>query len=429
MSSEILEALQQITKDKNLEMDYVIETLEASLLLAAKKKFGNADNLKVKLDLKTGEISISATKKIVDKVNASNLEISLEEAKKVEEKAELGQEINIRIGFEEFGRNAILTAKQILIQKVREAEREKIYEEYKDRVGELVTGTIQQVEKGNVLVNLGKAEAILPPKEQIQKEKYRQGDRVRACILNVEKSAKGPSIVLSRVNPILLVRLFELEVPEIFERIIEIKAIAREPGERSKIAVSSIDDRIDPVGACVGVKGVRVQSIVRELSNERIDIVPWSAIPENFVTRALAPAKTIKLDVYPDEKSMVAVVEDDKLSLAIGKGGQNAKLASKLTGWKINILSESDYKAQKKLETGPEIVVTELQGVGEKLKEKLVSAGIESVQDLAKTSLKELMKIEGVGEKKARSLIESAKKYLTPAQPGKTDERSKKIEQ
>ncbi|MCJ7498241.1 MAG: transcription termination factor NusA [candidate division Zixibacteria bacterium] len=429
MSSEILEALQQITKDKNIEMDYVIETLETSLLLAAKKKFGNADNLKVKLDLKTGEINISATKKIVDKVNASNLEISLEEAKKVEEKAELGQEINIRIGFEEFGRNAILTAKQILIQKVREAEREKIYEEYKDRVGELVTGTIQQVEKGNVLVNLGKAEAILPPKEQIQKEKYRQGDRVRACILNVEKSAKGPSIVLSRVNPILLVRLFELEVPEIFERIIEIKAIAREPGERSKIAVSSIDDRIDPVGACVGVKGVRVQSIVRELSNERIDIVPWSAIPENFVTRALAPAKTIKLDVYPDEKSMVAVVEDDKLSLAIGKGGQNAKLASKLTGWKINILSESDYKAQKKLETGPEIVVTELQGVGEKLKEKLVSAGIDSVQDLAKTSLKELMKIEGVGEKKARSLIESAKKYLTPAQPGKTDERSKKIEQ
>ncbi|MFH0931401.1 MAG: transcription termination factor NusA [Candidatus Zixiibacteriota bacterium] len=365
----------------------------------------------------------------MDKITDPNLEISLEEAKKIEKEAELGQEIIIPIGFEEFGRNAILTAKQILTQKIREAEREKIYEEYKDRAGELVTGTIQQVEKGNILVNLGKAEAILPPKEQIQKEKYRQGDRIRACILNVEKSAKGPSIVLSRASPTLLVRLFELEVPEIYERIIEIKAIAREPGERSKIAVSSIDDRIDPVGACVGVKGVRVQSIVRELNNERIDIVPWSAIPENFVTRALAPAKTIKLDVYPDEKSMVAVVEDDKLSLAIGKGGQNAKLASKLTGWKINILSETDYKAQKKLETGPEIVVTELQGVGEKLKEKLVSAGIDSVQDLAKTNLKELMKIEGVGEKKARSLIESAKKYLTPAQPGKTNERSKKIEQ
>jgi len=414
MNNEILEALQQITKDKNIEMEYLIETLESSLLLAAKKKFGNTDNLKVKVDLRTGEIKISATKKVVDTVTEPNLEISLEEAKKVEVKAKLGQEIKVPIGFEEFGRNAILTAKQILIQKVREAEREKIYEEYKDRVGELVTGVVQQVDKGNIFVNLGKAEAILPPKQQIQKEKYRQGNRIRAYILNVEKSAKGPLISLSRVNPGLLIRLFELEVPEIFERIIEIKAVAREPGERSKIAVSSIDDRIDPVGACVGVKGVRVQSIVRELNNERIDIVPWSPIPENFVTRALAPAKTIKLDVYPDEKSMVAVVEDDKLSLAIGKNGQNAKLASKLTGWKINILSESDYKAQKKLETGPEIILTELQGIGEKLKEKLVSVGIDSVQDLAKANPKDLMKIEGIGKKKTQALIESAKKYLTP---------------
>jgi len=414
MNNEILEALQQITKDKNIEMEYLVETLESSLLLAAKKKFGNTDNLKVKVDLRTGEIKISATKKVVDTVTEPNLEISLEEAKKVEVKAKLGQEIKVPIGFEEFGRNAILTAKQILIQKVREAEREKIYEEYKDRVGELVTGVVQQVDKGNIFVNLGKAEAILPPKQQIQKEKYRQGNRIRAYILNVEKSAKGPLISLSRVNPGLLIRLFELEVPEIFERIIEIKAVAREPGERSKIAVSSIDDRIDPVGACVGVKGVRVQSIVRELNNERIDIVPWSPIPENFVTRALAPAKTIKLDVYPDEKSMVAVVEDDKLSLAIGKNGQNAKLASKLTGWKINILSESDYKAQKKLETGPEIILTELQGIGEKLKEKLVSVGIDSVQDLAKANPKDLMKIEGIGKKKTQALIESAKKYLTP---------------
>jgi N utilization substance protein A len=429
MSNEILEALQQITKDKNIDMDYVISTLETSLILAAKKKFGNADNLKVSVDLKTGEIKMYAVKKVVEKVTDPYLEISLAEAKKIEEKAKLDQEVKIPIGFEEFGRNAIMTAKQILIQKVREAEREKIYEEYKDRVGELVTGSVQQVEKGHLLVNLGKAEAIIPPKEQIQKEKYRQGDRIRAYILNVEKSAKGPLITLSRVNPGLLVRLFELEVPEIYERIIEIKAIAREPGERSKIAVSSIDDRIDPVGACVGVKGARVQSIVRELSNERIDIVPWSAVPENFVTRALSPAKIVKLDVYPEEKSMTAVVEEDMLSLAIGKNGQNAKLASKLTGWRINILSEADYRAQKKIETGPEIVVTELQGVGEKLKEKLVSAGIDSVQDLAKARLEDLMKIEGIGEKKASGLIEAAKKYLTPAKAGSKDKGSEKIEQ
>ncbi|OGC83677.1 MAG: hypothetical protein A2W07_08940 [candidate division Zixibacteria bacterium RBG_16_43_9] len=429
MSNEILEALQQITKDKNIDMDYVISTLETSLILAAKKKFGNADNLKVSVDLKTGEVKMYAVKKVVEKVTDPYLEISLPEAKKIEEKAKLDQEVKIPIGFEEFGRNAIMTAKQILIQKVREAEREKIYEEYKDRVGELVTGSVQQVEKGHLLVNLGKAEAIIPPKEQIQKEKYRQGDRIRAYILNVEKSAKGPLITLSRVNPGLLIRLFELEVPEIYERIIEIKAIAREPGERSKIAVSSIDDRIDPVGACVGVKGARVQSIVRELSNERIDIVPWSAVPENFVTRALSPAKIVKLDVYPEEKSMTAVVEEDMLSLAIGKNGQNAKLASKLTGWRINILSEADYRAQKKIETGPEIVVTELQGVGEKLKEKLVSAGIDSVQGLAKARLEDLMKIEGIGEKKASGLIEAAKKYLTPAKTGSKDKGSGKIEQ
>ena len=429
MSNEILEALQQITKDKNIDMDYVISTLEASLVLAAKKKFGNADNLKVSVDLKTGEIKMYAVKKIVEKVTDPYLEISLQEAKKIEEKAKLDQEVKIPIGFEEFGRNAIMTAKQILIQKVREAEREKIYEEYKDRVGELVTGSVQQVEKGHLLVNLGKAEAIIPPKEQIQKEKYRQGDRIRAYILNVEKSAKGPLITMSRTNPGLLIRLFELEVPEIYERIIEIKAVAREPGERSKIAVSSIDDRIDPVGACVGVKGARVQSIVRELSNERIDIVPWSAVPENFVTRALSPAKIVKLDVYPEEKSMTAVVEEDMLSLAIGKNGQNAKLASKLTGWRINILSEADYRTQKKLETGPEVVVTELQGVGEKLKEKLVSAGIDSIQGLAKAKLEDLTKIEGIGEKKASSLIEAAKEYLTPAKAGSKDKGSEKIEQ
>lgn len=424
MNSDILEALQQITKEKNIEMDYLIATLESSLLSAARKKFGIADNLMVKVDLKTGEIRMAITKKVVETVSDPNTEISLEMARKTESKAKLGQEINLPIGIEDFGRNAILTAKQILIQKVREAEREKIFEEYKDRVGELVTGVVQQIEKGNIFVNLGKAEAILPVKEQIQKEKYRQGDRVRAYILNVEKSAKGPLIALSRATPGLLIRLFELEVPEIFERIIEIKAVAREPGERSKIAVSSIDDRIDPVGACVGVKGVRVQSIVRELNNERIDIVPWSAVPETFVSRALAPAKISKLDVYPDEKSMVAVVEDDKLSLAIGKNGQNAKLASKLTGWKINILSESDYKSQKKLETGPEIILTELQGVGEVLKEKLFSVGIDSVQDLAKASLKELTKIEGIGEKKAKALIESAKRYLTPAKAGPAKEKS-----
>ncbi|MCK4426846.1 MAG: transcription termination factor NusA, partial [candidate division Zixibacteria bacterium] len=291
--------------------------------------------------------------------------------------------------------------------------------EYKDKIEDIVTGSVQQVDKGNLLVNLGKGEGIIPLKEQIPKERYRQGDRIRACILDVQKTAKGPQIILSRAHPKFVQRLFELEVPEIYERIVEIKKVAREPGGRSKIAVSSIDNRVDPVGACVGVKGTRVQNIVRELSNERIDIIPWSAMPETFATNALAPAKVVHIDTYYDDNSMTIVVEDDRLSLAIGRAGQNARLASKLVGWKINILSESEYQKQKKVEDQLKIYVSELPGVGKKLKEKLTDAGIETIQDLAKSSIETLTEIERIGQKKAESLIQAAKNYLTPAQTEK----------
>ncbi len=418
MNYEILEALSQITKDKNIDMDFVIESLEAGLVHAAKKKFGNAENIKIDIDRKSGEIKITASRKVVKEVADPSLEIALTEAKKVNPKAKVEDEVEVDIGFEEFGRNAILAAKQILIQKVREAERDMIYEEYKDKIQDIVTGSVQQVDKGNLLVNLGRGEGIIPLKEQIQKEKYRQGDRIRACILDVQKTVKGPQIVLSRAHPAFLHRLFELEVPEIYERIVEIKAVAREPGERSKIAVSSIDDRVDPVGACVGVKGSRVQNVVRELSNERIDIIPWSALPESFATNALAPAKVVHIDTYHDDNSMTIVVEDDRLSLAIGKFGQNARLASKLIGWRINILGESEYREQKKLEDQLKIYVSELPGVGKKLQEKLSGAGIESVQDLAKSSIEALTEIEGIGQKKAASLVEAAKSYLAPAGKG-----------
>ena len=411
---EIIEALNQITKEKNLDIEFVLETLESGLLLAAKKKFGFTDNISVKVDLKSGEISMYATKKVVKEVSDKNVEIALEEAKKIEPDTKKGNEINVPIGFEEFGRNAIIAAKQILIQRVREAERDKIFEEYKNRIGEIVTGNVQQIDKGSLIINLGKTEAVVPPKEQIQKERYRQGDRIRAYILDVQRSARGPQIILSRAHNGFLERLFEMEVPEIFEKIIEVKAIAREPGERSKIAVSSIDDRVDPVGACVGVKGTRVQSVVRELNNERIDIVPWHPDPQIFATRALSPAKIVRIDVLDEEKSMTLVVEDDMLSLAIGKGGQNARLAAKLTGWKINILSESEHKSTKKLEEGPKIVLSSLAGIGKKLEEKLVASGIDSVQALVKTKLEDLTKIEGVGKKKAEKIVELAKEYLTP---------------
>jgi len=411
---EILEALNQITKEKNLDLDFVVGVLETGLVSAAKKKFGYADNISVKIDLDSGQIEMYATKKVVKEVSDRNLELTPEQAKKIGDEAEIGSEIKVPIEFQEFGRNAITAAKQILIQRVREAERDKIFEEYKNRIGEIVTGNVQQIEKGSLIVNLGKAEAVIPVKEQIQRERYRQGDRIRAYILDVQRTARGPQIILSRANPGFLERLFELEVPEIFEKIIEIKAVAREPGERAKIAVSSIDDRVDPVGACVGVKGTRVQSVVRELNNERIDIVPWHPDPQIFATRALAPAKIVRIDVDEGEKSMTLVVEDDMLSLAIGRAGQNARLAAKLTDWKINIVSESERKATKKLEEGPKIVVSSLPGIGKKIKEKLAQAGIDSVQALVKTKVQELTQIEGIGEKRAEKLIELAREYLTP---------------
>lgn len=419
MNYEILEALSQIIKNKNIDMDFVIETLEAGLMLAAKKKFGDTDNIKIHVDPNTGEIKIIATKKVVEDVTNPNTEIVLNEAQEIEAKAKLGDEVGVVVGFDEFGRNAISAAKQILIQRVREAERERIFEEYKNKIETVVTGGVQQIEKGHIIVNLGRGEGVIPPREQIPRERYRQGDRIRAMILNVQRTAKGPQIILSRSHPNFVKRLFELEVPEIYEKIIEIKALAREPGQRSKIAVSSIDDRVDPVGACVGVKGYRVQSIVRELSSERIDIVPWSPDPEIFATRALAPAKVVHVDIYHDDNGMTVVVEDDRLSLAIGKAGQNARLAAKLIGWKINILSETEYREQKKVEEQLKIYVAELPGVGKKLKEKLTAQGIETIQDLAKCSVEDLIQIQGVGQKKADSLIEKAKDYLSPSKTGK----------
>lgn len=413
MGFDALEAMTLIAREKNIDMDLVIETVEASLLAAARKKYGYIDNLSFKFDRKEGELTMISLRTVVETITDPITEISLDDARELDPKAQLDDQMEIYIDpVEEFGRNAIASAKQILIQRIREAERDRIYDEYISRVGQLISGSVQQVDKGNVIVNLGRAEAILPVREQISREKYRQGDRIRAIILDVQKSMKGPQIILSRVSTEFIVRLFELEVPEIFEKIIEIRAIAREPGERTKLAVYSGDERIDPVGACVGIKGVRVQSIVRELNNERIDIVAFTSNPEVFVTRALAPAKVVTMDVFTDEKGMTVAVEDDKLSLAIGKNGQNARLASRLTGWKINIMSETDYNDMKRREAELMVPIGMLSGVGDILEERLVEADINTVQDLAEARLETLIEIEGIGEKTAERLIEKAKEYM-----------------
>ncbi len=413
MTYDILEGLALIAREKNIDLDVVISNVEESLLAAAKKRYPDLENLSFKLSRQTGEITMIAVKKVVEEVTDKMAEILLDEARELDKTAELGDEMEIFLEVdEEFGRNAIGTAKQVLIQKVRESERDKIYDEFITRVGQLASGTVQQIDKGNLIINLGKAEGILPIKEQIPREKYRQGDRIRAYILDVQKMTNGPQIILSRVSNEFLKRLFELEVPEIFERVIEIRAIAREPGERTKLAVYSADERIDPVGACVGIKGVRVQSIVRELNNERIDIIPYSANPELFVTRALAPAKVIEIDIFEDEEAITVAVEDEKLSLAIGKAGQNARLASKLTGWKINIMSGTEYNEMKKREAEEMVQIGDMEGVGAKLKEKLVTFDYSTVQQLAKAEVEDLTKIEGIGPKKAETLITRARDFV-----------------
>ncbi len=420
MEYDIIEALSQIAAEKNMDVDYVVDTLKSSLITAAKKKYGDGDNIHVNIDRRTGEVNMHAIKKVVESVENQYTEISLLDAMDIDEEAEIGDEVEIYIPFEEFGRNAIASAKQILIQKVREAERETVYNEYSKKIGELVTGSVQQVDKGNIIVNLGRTEAVMPTKEQIQKEKYRQGDRLRAIIVDVQKSQRGPQVILSRASNSFLTRLFELEVPEIFERIIEIRAVAREPGDRAKVAVSSADERIDPVGACVGVKGVRVQAIVRELNNERIDIVPFHPDPEMFVTRALAPTKIVKIESNSEENTMVVIVEDDQLSLAIGKGGQNARLAAKLTGWKVNILSEKDYYDKKREEAEEKVEVSKLS-LGEATTKKLIEADYKFVQDILEVPASRLTEIEGIGPKKADQIVEAAREYIFQLQQTKAE--------
>ncbi len=413
MAFDMVEAMTLIAREKNIDFDAVVETLEASLLAAAKKKYATTDNISFRFDRKTNELYMIVTKKVVDKLADKDLEISLNEAKEIDETAELGDELDIYLDYEtEFGRNAIASAKQILVQKIRDVEHERIYEEYIDKVGTLVSGVVQQIDKGNVIVNLGRGEGVMPIKEQIPREKFRQGDRVRAYILDVQITPRGPQITLSRVNNEFLKALFALEVPEIYEKVIEIRAIAREPGERAKIAVYSSDDRIDPVGACVGIKGVRVQSIVREVNNERIDIVPYTSNPDVFVARALAPAKVIDMESFDIEQKMTVVVADDQLSLAIGRNGQNARLASKLTGWKVNILSESQYNEEKRREAEMLLPVGQVEGIGAKIRDRLIEADISTVQRLAQATPEALSRIDGVGQRTAETLIERARKMV-----------------
>jgi N utilization substance protein A len=411
MKSEIVEAFNQIVKDKNIEKDLLSSILEGIMYSIVKKKYGAAENFNIFVSMDKGEIEISQSKTIVETVEDENLEIDLESAQRVEKDLEIGDEFLEIVDPATFGRRLIISAKQNLNQKIKEAEKDVIFDEFKNRVGEIIIGDIRQINRNEIYLNVDRIEVVLPKREQIYNEKYRRGDHVRVLIKEVSRSSRGPEIIVSRSAPDFLIRLFELEVPEIYDGIIEIKDIAREAGDRTKIAVYSNDKRIDAVGACVGMKGVRIQSIVRELNDEKIDIINWSSEPEIFIARALSPAKPVKIIIDDENNKTIAVIPDHQISLAIGKGGQNKRLASKLGGYEIEILKESDYSQMIAEETEEDIELAEIKELSPSIVNKLVSSGYETLNDLAKAEKEELLNIHGIGPKTVEQILEIIQNY------------------
>lgn len=345
MSAELIHALDQLEKERGIKKDILIEAIEAALISAYKRNFGSSQSVKVTFNAESGDVKVYALKKVSSLPVNDNLEISLDEAKRLDGMLTDGDVAEIEVTPKNFGRIAAQTAKQVVVQRIREAEREIVYDEFSNKESDIVTGIVQRFERKNVIIDMGKAEAVLAASEQTPGEEYKFNDRIKTYILEVKRTTKGPQIAVSRTHPGLVKRLFELEVPEIHEGIVEIKSIAREPGSRTKIAVFSKDPNVDPVGACVGQKGTRVQAIVDELRGEKIDIIKWSSDPEVFISASLSPAKVIRVSINEEEKSAKVTVPDYQLSLAIGKEGQNARLAAKMTGWKIDIKSESQLRA------------------------------------------------------------------------------------
>jgi N utilization substance protein A len=341
MNINLNHIIDSVVKDKGIDREVLVEALEAAVLSAANKKYRNTRDLEAHFNNEAGEVEVFEFVTVVDEVENSYQEIDLGEAREIDPDVEVGDSLGMKMDASSFSRIAAQTAKQVIIQKVREAEREGVFNEFKDRLGELVNGIVRRYERGDLIIDLGRTEALLPHREQVPRENYRQGDRVRAYISDVRMATKGPQIILSRTHPGLLSELFRIEVPEVSEGIVEIKAVSREPGSRAKIAVLSNDPDVDPIGACVGMRGARVQNVVSELRGEKIDIINWTPDIARFACSALAPAEVTRVYLDNDEEALEIIVPDDQLSLAIGKKGQNVRLAAKLTGWKIDIMSET----------------------------------------------------------------------------------------
>jgi N utilization substance protein A len=409
MITELKRVIDQVSREKGLERDVLIKTLEEAVKAAAKKKLGPSYDLEVNFNDELGEVEVFEFKEVVDKVSNEHLEISFEQARKIDPECEMGDSLGIKMDTDEFGRIAAQSAKQVIMQRLREAERNIVYDDFKDRRGEIIHGIVQRFDKGAIIVNLGRTEAELPVKEQIPKENYKQGDRIRAYILDVKQFSRGPQIILSRTHPNFLGALFENEVPEIAESIVSVVQVAREPGSRAKIAVTSRDMDVDPVGACVGMKGTRVQAVVQELRGEKIDIVTWDQDPAKFICNALAPAEIMRVIVDEDDKSMEIVVPDDQLSLAIGKRGQNVRLASKLSGWHLDVTSETNYN--RSLKEAYDSLLN-IDGVGEKTALNLYQAGFRSAEEVSTAQISDLVQLRDIGEEKATKIIENANQYI-----------------
>jgi N utilization substance protein A len=409
MAVDLNRVIEQVSKEKGIDKTIVVNAVEEMMHSAARRTFGPERSIESRFNPELGEIELFEIKTVVEHIANPGSEVELEAAHaKYDPEAQVGDEILIKLDTATMGRIAAQAAKQNLIQHIRDAERRQIFNEFKDRKGEIVSGIVQRFERKNMIVNLGRTEAILPEKEQIPHERYRQGDRIRALILEVDLSEKGLSIVLSRTSNLFLMKLFEQEVPEIYEGIVEIRQSAREPGGRAKVAVYSKDSDVDPVGACVGMKGTRVQSVVQELRGEKIDIVPWTDDQAELVCRALAPAKVSKVIIDEDEHGMEVIVPDDQLSLAIGKRGQNVRLAHRLSGWKLDVRSESESEEEAR---SARASLNAIPGIGDINAELLYQWGFRSSEQLAEAN-ENNFEVEGISPERAQQVIQAAREWV-----------------
>jgi N utilization substance protein A len=400
--ADIKRVIEQVSRDKGIDREVLVKAVEEALRSAARKKFGGKIDIEVQYSDETGEVEVFKFLEVVEDVSDPDLQISMEDGQTLDPDCEVGDSLGIKMDTSTFGRIAAQSAKQVIIQKMKDAERDAVYASFIDRKGEIINGIVQRIDRGDIIVNLGQTEAVLPHREQVPRESYRRGDRVRAYILDVLQDTRGPQVVLSRTHANFLNNLFRTEVPEISEGIVEIKAAAREPGSRSKIAVASHDSDIDPVGACVGMKGSRVQSVVQELRGEKIDIIPWHIDSAKFVCNALAPAEISRVIIDEENRSMEVIVPDEFLSVAIGKRGQNVRLASKLTGWHLDVRSEELYNQD--MQAGYDSLLS-LPEVSTSLADALVEKGFYSAAEISHAVVDDLLAVRGMSEEEAARLI------------------------